>query len=97
MDIVKHFNRNLDIDVIGHSGLGLAKLDIFVIIQMARIFFSVSVAQWASDADLTKDGRLLKVGGSNPRGNPLSDWIGCCHSLDKTTVAILAPFGGLCC
>ena len=39
------------------------------------IFFCVSVAQWASDADLNKGGSPLKVGGLNPWGNPLLDWL----------------------
>ena len=39
------------------------------------MFFSVSVAQWVSDADLNKGGSLLKVGGSNPWGNLLMDWL----------------------
>ena len=37
------------------------------------MFFNVLVAQWASDADLNKGGSPLKVGGSNPWGNPLLD------------------------
>ena len=40
-----------------------------------KIFFNVLVAQWASDADLNKGGSPLKVGGSNPWGNPLLDWL----------------------
>ena len=39
------------------------------------MFFNVLVAQWASDADLNEGGSSLKVGGSNPWGNPLLDWL----------------------
>ena len=39
------------------------------------MFFNVLVAQWASDADLNKGGSPKKVGGSNPWGNPLLDWL----------------------